>query len=150
MRVLIQRVSQAKVSVAEHISGQIAHGLLVLIAIENNDTESDLNWAANKICNLRIFEDDEQKMNRSVLDTQGDILAVSQFTLFGSYSKGNRPSWGKAAKGEVSEPLFNATVFKLSQLLGKPVPTGVFGADMQVALINDGPITLMIDSKNPE
>ncbi|MDW5418957.1 D-aminoacyl-tRNA deacylase [Iodobacter sp. CM08] len=150
MRVLIQRVSQAKVSVAERISGQIAHGLLVLIAIENNDTENDLNWAANKICNLRIFEDDEQRMNRSVLDTQGDILAVSQFTLFGSYSKGNRPSWGKAAKGEVSEPLFNAMVLKLSQLLGKPVPTGVFGADMQVALINDGPITLMIDSKNPE
>ena len=150
MRVLIQRVSQAKVSVAGHIKGEISHGLLLLIGIENSDTDADLNWSANKICNLRIFADEQQNMNRSVLDCQGELLAISQFTLFGSYTKGNRPSWGRAAKGDFSEPLFNAFVLKLSALMGKPVACGVFGADMQVALINDGPITLMIDSKNPE
>ena len=150
MRVLVQKVRQAKVSVAGKVSGEIAHGLLLLVGIENNDDESDLSWTAKKVCNLRIFEDEAQVMNRSVLDCQGDILAVSQFTLFASYTKGNRPSWGKAAKAEISQPLFNRFVSKLSELVAKPVPTGVFGAEMQVELINDGPVTLMLDSKNPE
>lgn len=150
MRVLVQKVRQAKVSVAGEVSGEIAHGLLLLVGIENNDDESDLSWTAKKVCNLRIFEDEAGVMNRSVLDCQGDILAVSQFTLFASYTKGNRPSWGKAAKAEISQPLFNRFVSKLSELVAKPVPTGVFGADMQVELINDGPVTLMLDSKNPE
>ncbi|MGL4605159.1 MAG: D-aminoacyl-tRNA deacylase [Iodobacter sp.] len=150
MRVLVQKVRQAKVSVAGEVSGEITHGLLLLVGIENNDDESDLSWTAKKVCNLRIFEDEAGVMNRSVLDCQGDILAVSQFTLFASYTKGNRPSWGKAAKAEISQPLFNRFVSKLSELVAKPVPTGVFGADMQVELINDGPVTLMLDSKNPE
>ncbi|AZN37183.1 D-aminoacyl-tRNA deacylase [Iodobacter ciconiae] len=150
MRVLIQRVKQASVAVDGEICGQIAAGLLLLVGIENSDSETDLNWTAKKICNLRIFEDEAQVMNRSVLDCQGEMLAVSQFTLFGSYNKGNRPSWGRAARGEISQPLFNAFVQKLAQLSAKPVPTGIFGADMQVELINDGPITLMLDSKNPE
>jgi D-tyrosyl-tRNA(Tyr) deacylase len=150
MRVLIQRVRQASVAVDGEICGQISAGLLLLVGIENSDTEADLNWIAKKICNLRIFEDEAGVMNRSVLDCQGEMLAVSQFTLFGSYNKGNRPSWGRAAKGEISQPLFDAFVAKLAELSSKPIPTGIFGADMQVALINDGPITLMLDSKNPE
>ena len=150
MRVLVQKVRQAKVSVAGEVSGEITQGLLLLVGIENNDDETDLSWTSKKVCNLRIFEDEAGVMNRSVLDCQGDILAVSQFTLFASYTKGNRPSWGKAAKAEISQPLFNRFVSKLSELVAKPVPTGVFGADMQVELINDGPVTLMLDSKNPE
>ncbi|MBY0445467.1 MAG: D-tyrosyl-tRNA(Tyr) deacylase, partial [Burkholderiales bacterium] len=134
----------------DKICGQISAGLLLLVGIENSDTEANLNWIAKKICNLRIFEDEAGVMNRSVLDCQGEMLAVSQFTLFGSYNKGNRPSWGRAAKGEISQPLFDAFVAKLAELSSKPIPTGIFGADMQVALINDGPITLMLDSKNPE
>ena len=150
MRVLVQKVRQAKVSVAGEVSGEITQGLLLLVGIENNDDETDLSWTSKKVCNLRIFEDEAGVMNRSVLDCQGDILAVSQFTLFASYTKGNLPSWGKAAKAEISQPLFNRFVSKLSELVAKPVPTGVFGADMQVELINDGPVTLMLDSKNPE
>ncbi|MFC7420582.1 D-aminoacyl-tRNA deacylase [Iodobacter arcticus] len=150
MRVLIQRVKQASVAVEGEICGQISTGLLLLVGIENSDSEADLNWTAKKICNLRIFEDEAGVMNRSVLDCQGEMLAVSQFTLFGSYNKGNRPSWGRAAKGEISQPLFDAFVAKLAELSAQPIPTGIFGADMQVALINDGPITMMLDSKHPE
>ncbi len=150
MRVLLQRVSHANVVVEGQTVGEIGAGLLLLIGIEPADTPDDLTWMCNKVCNLRVFEDDAGVMNRSVLETGGQILAVSQFTLFGSYRKGNRPSWMRAAKGEVASTLFDALVAKLTAQLGKPVPTGVFGADMKVSLLNDGPITLMLDSKNPE
>ncbi|MBB5193089.1 D-tyrosyl-tRNA(Tyr) deacylase [Silvimonas terrae] len=150
MRVLLQRVSHASVVVDHQTAGEIGAGLLLLIGIEPADTPDDLAWMCNKVCNLRVFEDDAGVMNRSVLETDGQILAVSQFTLFGSYRKGNRPSWMRAAKGEVARELFEAFVAKLAVQLGKSVPTGVFGADMKVSLLNDGPITLMLDSKNPE
>ncbi|WP_035057842.1 D-aminoacyl-tRNA deacylase [Andreprevotia chitinilytica] len=150
MRVLLQRVSQAEVHVDGDSVGRIGPGLLLLCGIEAADDESDLVWAASKISKLRVFEDDAGVMNRSVLDTSGDILAISQFTLFGAYSKGNRPSWGRAAPGEISQPMFERFVAQLEQQLGKPVATGAFGADMKVALINDGPVTLLIDSKDPE
>ncbi|GGP23521.1 D-aminoacyl-tRNA deacylase [Silvimonas iriomotensis] len=150
MRVLLQRVSHANVVVEGETTGQIGAGLLLLVGIEPADTPDDLAWMSNKVCNLRVFEDDAGVMNRSVLETGGQILAVSQFTLFGSYRKGNRPSWMRAAKGEVATGLFDEFVARLAAQLGKPVPTGVFGADMKVSLLNDGPITLMLDSKNPE
>ncbi|WP_432722388.1 D-aminoacyl-tRNA deacylase [Jeongeupia wiesaeckerbachi] len=150
MRVLLQRVSQAHVSVDDAVCGRIGPGLLLLVGIEDADTDADLVWMADKLANLRIFEDDAGVMNRSVLDVGGEALAVSQFTLYGSCRKGNRPSWGRAARGEISQPLFDAFVVRLSEVLGKPVPTGVFGADMQVSLINDGPVTLMLDSRQPE
>ncbi|MBM3115991.1 D-aminoacyl-tRNA deacylase [Jeongeupia naejangsanensis] len=150
MRVLLQRVRQAHVSVDDQVCGRIGPGLLLLVGIEDADTKADLVWMAGKVARLRVFEDDAGVMNRSLLDTGGEALAVSQFTLYGSYNKGNRPSWGRAARGDVSQPLFDAFVTTLGEVLGKPVPTGVFGADMQVALINDGPVTLMLDSRQPE
>ncbi|WP_028456022.1 D-aminoacyl-tRNA deacylase [Chitinilyticum litopenaei] len=150
MRVLLQRVSTARVAVAGQTSGEIGAGLLVLAGIEEADSAADLAWMASKVCNLRVFEDEAGVMNRSVLDIRGDILAVSQFTLFGSYKKGNRPSWGRAAPAPVSQPMFDAFVAELSAKLGRPVPTGVFGAEMHVHLVNDGPVTLMLDSKDPE
>lgn len=132
------------------IVGKIGAGLLVLAGFEADDTESDLDWMAGKLVRLRLFSDDAGVMNRSVQEVGGEILAVSQFTLYASVRKGNRPSWSRAARGEVSGPLFERFVAKLSTELGKTVPTGVFGADMQVALVNDGPVTLMIDSRVPE
>ena len=150
MRVVVQRVSQASVSVADQIVGQIGAGLLVLAGFEESDQSSDIDWVTQKLVKLRIFADEAGVMNRSVIDAGGEILAVSQFTLYASTKKGNRPSWGRAARGEISQPLFNLFVEKLTQTLGKPVPSGVFGADMQVGLTNDGPITIMIDSKEPE
>ncbi len=150
MRVIVQRVKRADVSVAGQTTGEIGPGLLILAGFEDADQDADLDWMAQKLIKLRIFPDENGVMNRSVIDHGGDILAVSQFTLYASTRKGNRPSWGKAARGDVSQPLFDQFVRKLSAGLGKAVPTGVFGADMQLGLINDGPVTIAIDSKNPE
>lgn len=150
MRVVVQRVSEAAVSAEGRISGRIGPGLLVLAGFEGADQDSDLDWMVQKLLRLRIFADDAGVMNRSVTETGGEILAVSQFTLYASTRKGNRPSWGRAARGEVSQPLFERFVERLSHALGRPVATGVFGADMQVSLVNDGPVTIAIDSRNPE
>ena len=152
MRVLLQRVSQASVSVAGDVVGQIGPGLLLLVGAEADDAERDIDWLVQKIVKLRIFPDADGVMNCAIQDADidGEVLAVSQFTLFASTRKGNRPSWSRAAPGPVSEPLFNAFVARLREALGKPVPTGVFGADMQVSLVNDGPVTIWLDSRAPE
>ena len=150
MRVVVQRVREASVTVEGHVSGQIGRGLLVLAGFEETDGDADLDWMAGKIVRMRIMADENGVMNRSVLEVGGEILAVSQFTLYASVKKGNRPSWSRAARGDVSQPLFERFVARLSAELGKPVPTGVFGADMQVALVNDGPVTLTMDSRQPE
>jgi len=150
MRVVVQRVRSASVAVDGEISGKIGPGLLVLAGFEAADTTADLDWMAGKLVRLRLFADEAGVMNRSVLEAGGEVLAVSQFTLYASVKKGNRPSWSRAARGDVSQPLFEAFVAKLAGELGKPVPTGVFGADMQVSLVNDGPVTLSIDSRQPE
>ncbi len=150
MRVVIQRVAQASVAVDGKVCAKIESGLLVLAGFEDADSEADLEWMAGKIVRTRVFADDGGVMNRDVVAVGGEILAVSQFTLYASVRKGNRPSWSRAARGEVSRPLFERFVAKLSAALGRPVATGVFGADMQVSLVNDGPVTLGIDSKQPE
>ncbi|WP_287924185.1 D-aminoacyl-tRNA deacylase [Diaphorobacter sp.] len=150
MRVVVQRAASASVTVGGSVVSSIGPGLLVLAGFEADDGEADLDWMAGKIVRLRLMADENGVMNRSVQEVGGDILAVSQFTLYASVKKGNRPSWSRAARGELSGPLFARFVAKLSAELGKPVPTGVFGADMQVALINDGPVTLSIDSRQPE
>ena len=150
MRVVIQRVRAAAVAVAGETVGKIGPGLLVLAGFEEADDEADLAWMAGKIVRTRIMADDNGVMNRSVLDTDGEILAVSQFTLFASLKKGNRPLWSRAARGDVSQPLFERFVARLSAELGKPVPTGIFGADMQVSLVNDGPVTIVVDSRQAE
>ena len=150
MRVVIQRVRTASVAVAGDTVGKIGPGLLVLAGFEEADDEDDLAWMAGKIVRTRIMADDSGVMNRSVLDADGEILAVSQFTLFASLKKGNRPSWSRAARGDVSQPLFERFVARLSAELGKPVPTGIFGADMQVSLVNDGPVTIVVDSRQAE
>ena len=150
MRVVIQRVRTASVAVAGDTVGKIGPGLLVLAGFEEADDEADLAWMAGKIVRTRIMADDNGVMNRSVLDTGGELLAVSQFTLFASLKKGNRPSWSRAARGDVSQPLFERFVARLSAELGKPVPTGIFGADMQVSLVNDGPVTIVVDSRQAE
>lgn len=150
MRVVVQRVIEASVAVDRDMVGKISAGLLVLAGFEAGDEEADLDWMVGKILRMRIFSDEQGVMNRSVQEVAGDILAVSQFTLYASVKKGNRPSWNKAARGDVSGPLFEKFVGKLSAGLGKSVETGIFGADMQVSLINDGPVTLTIDSRSPE
>lgn len=150
MRVVIQRVSQAAVTVDGRTTGAIGPGLLVLVGFEAADDEADLAWMAGKIARLRLFADQNGVMNRSIVEAGGQVLAVSQFTLYASVKKGNRPSWSRAARGEISQPLFERFVARLSTELGLPVPTGEFGADMQVSLVNDGPVTLSIDSKAPE
>lgn len=150
MRVVIQRVSQAAVTVDGRTTGAIGPGLLVLAGFEAADDEADLAWMAGKIARLRLFADQNGVMNRSVVEAGGQVLAVSQFTLYASVKKGNRPSWSRAARGDISQPLFERFVARLSMELGQPVPTGEFGADMQVSLVNDGPVTLSIDSKAPE
>jgi D-tyrosyl-tRNA(Tyr) deacylase len=147
MRVLIQRVSAASVTVADEVVGKAGAGLLLLVGIRSDDGAEDLEWLARKIVNLRIFNDEQGVMNRSVLEACGEILAVSQFTLYGSTAKGNRPSWSNAAAGPIAEPLFNRFVEMLSAMLGRPVATGRFGADMKVALTNDGPVSLWLDSR---
>lgn len=148
MIAVIQRVSEASVTIEKNLKSQIAKGLLVLLGIEEADTIEDVEWLAQKIVNLRIFNDAEGVMNVSVKDDGGDIIVVSQFTLHASTKKGNRPSYIKAAKPDVAIPLYEKFVSTLSQALGKPVLTGEFGADMKVRLLNDGPVTLMIDTKN--
>ncbi|TRZ90209.1 MAG: D-tyrosyl-tRNA(Tyr) deacylase [Rhodocyclaceae bacterium] len=152
MRTVVQRVSEASVSVNGQVVGQIdpGPGLLVLAGFEDEDKDTDLDWMVRKLIGLRIFPDDKGVMNLSVDEVKGQILAVSQFTLFASVKKGNRPSWGRAARGDVSQPMFEHFADLLSKALGRPVQTGTFGADMQVSLINDGPVTIVIDSKNPE
>ena len=150
MRVVVQRVNTAAVSVAGQECARIGAGLLLLVGFEAADSEPDLDWMVGKLLRLRLFADDEGVMNRSVLEAGGEILAVSQFTLFASIKKGNRPSWSRAARGEISQPLFERFVDKLRQASSLPIPTGIFGADMQVALVNDGPVTLQIDSRAPE
>ncbi len=150
MRVVIQRVSEASVAVDGEIVGKIGRGVLVLAGFEEADEDGDLVWMAGKIARMRIFNDENGVMNCSVTEIGGDILAISQFTLYASVKKGNRPSWSRAAKGNVSQPLFEKFVEKLALELGKPVKTGEFGADMVVSLINDGPVTISIDSRDPD
>ncbi len=150
MRVLLQRVEQARVEVEERVVGAIGAGLLLLVGIEGDDNATDIDWLVRKLVGLRIFEDGTGKMNRSLADIDGQALAVSQFTLFASCRKGARPSWSRAAPPEVSLPLFNEFVARLTVELGKPVPTGVFGAEMKVSLVNDGPVTMLLDSRNQE
>jgi D-tyrosyl-tRNA(Tyr) deacylase len=155
MRVAIQRVSEASVTINYSITSSIAKGLLVLVGIEDTDTEEDIIWLSNKIVNLRIFDDENntdsnRQPNISVKDIEGDILVVSQFTLQASTKKGNRPSYIKASKAEIAIPLYEKFVVQLSKDLDKKIHTGEFGADMKVALINDGPVTIWIDSKNRE
>ena len=150
MRILIQRVTQASVRVNSTIKGAIGKGLLILAGIEDADTQEDIIWLSNKIVNLRIFDDENRIPNISVKDIHGDLLVVSQFTLHASTKKGNRPSYIKASKAEIAIPLYEMLVIQLSKDLGKTVHTGEFGADMKVALVNDGPVTIWIDSKNRE
>jgi D-tyrosyl-tRNA(Tyr) deacylase len=138
------------VAVNAQTVGQIGPGLLLLVGAEAEDGPADIAWLVSKISKLRVFGDADGVMNRSLLDTGGEVLAVSQFTLFASVKKGNRPSWSRAAPGPVSLPLFDAFVAAMAAEIGKPVPTGVFGADMQVSLVNDGPVTLLLDSRHPE
>ncbi|PHV10956.1 D-aminoacyl-tRNA deacylase [Chitinimonas sp. BJB300] len=150
MRAVLQRVSHASVAVSGQTVGRIGAGLLLLVGAEIEDRKADIDWLVQKITKLRVFCDETGVMNRSLLDTGGDVLAVSQFTLFASVKKGNRPSWSRAAPGAISQPLFEQFVASMAVAIGKSVPTGVFGADMQISLINDGPVTLMLDSKAPE
>ena len=150
MRVVIQRVLEASVVVNEKVVGSIQNGLLVLLGIEDADTEEDINWLSNKIVGLRLFDDAEGVMNLSVKDIGGDILLISQFTLMASTKKGNRPSYIKASKPPIAVPLYEQMIATLSTDLGKAVQTGIFGADMKVSLINNGPVTITIDSKNKE
>jgi D-tyrosyl-tRNA(Tyr) deacylase len=148
MKVVIQRVSSASVTIDEKIVADIQKGLLVLVGIEDSDTQEDSSWLVAKIANLRIFGDENQVMNLSVKDIDGDVIVVSQFTLHASTKKGNRPSYIKASKPEVAIPLYENFVKRLEIELGKKVQTGVFGADMKVLLLNDGPVTIIIDSKS--
>ena len=150
MKTVIQRVSQASVTIDSKIVAEIQNGLLVLVGIEEADNQEDSNWLCQKIANLRIFGDENEVMNLSVKDIDGDIIVVSQFTLQASTKKGNRPSYIKAAKPDVAIPIYEDFVQQLEKELGKKVQTGIFGADMKVALLNDGPVTILIDSKNKE
>ena len=150
MRVVIQRVSQASVTINNLVKSEIQQGLLVLLGVCDEDTEEDIDWLVRKIIQLRIFSDENGVMNRSVTDVQGDVMVVSQFTLFASYKKGNRPSWLRASKPEVATPLCRLFCEKMAEALGKTVATGSFGADMKVMLVNDGPVTICMDTKNKE
>jgi D-tyrosyl-tRNA(Tyr) deacylase len=150
MRVVIQRVLEASVVVDEKVVGAINNGLLVLLGIEDADTEEDIHWLSNKIVGLRLFDDAEGVMNLSVKDIAGDILLISQFTLMASTKKGNRPSYIKASKPPIAVPLYEQMIAALTNDLGKKIQTGIFGADMKVSLINNGPVTITIDSKNKE
>ena len=150
MRAVIQRVTKASVTIGGKIYSQIADGLLVLVGIEDADTMEDIEWLSGKIVNLRIFDDANGVMNDSVIDKKGEILVVSQFTLHASTKKGNRPSYIRASKPEIAIPIYEKMVKQLSHDLGQPVKTGVFAADMKVELLNDGPVTIVIDTKNKE
>ena len=150
MRAVIQRVTHASVTIEGNKRSEIGDGYLILLGIESADNQEDIEWLTHKIIGLRIFDDEAGVMNKSITDIGGDIIVVSQFTLMASYKKGNRPSWIKAAGHEVAIPLYNTFVEELSKALGKPVGTGEFGAEMQVELINDGPVTICMDTKNKE
>ena len=150
MRTVIQRVSHASVTINNQVKSQIGQGYLILLGICDEDTMEDVDWLVKKIANLRIFGDENNVMNRSILDVAGEILVVSQFTLYASYKKGNRPSWFRAGSHEHSVPLYEAFCKELSEAIGKTVGTGEFGADMKVELLNDGPVTICMDTKNKE
>ena len=150
MKIVLQRVSSASVTIDNKIIADIQKGLLILVGIEDADTQEDIDWLVNKVTNIRIFGDENDVMNLSVKDIDGDIIVVSQFTLHASTKKGNRPSYIKASKPEVAIPLYENFVKKIEMELGKKVQTGIFGADMKVLLLNDGPVTIVIDSKNRE
>ena len=149
MRVILQRVLSASVTIDEAIYSQINHGLLILLGVTHNDTKEDIEWLVQKIINLRIFNDETDKMNRSIQDVQGELLVVSQFTLFASTKKGNRPSFIASARPEIAIPLYETFIDEIKKT-GIDTQTGMFGADMQVGLVNDGPVTIIIDSKNKE
>ncbi len=150
MRIVIQRVSEASVTINGQVKSSIGKGFLILIGICDEDTQEDVEWLVKKVVNLRVFDDENGVMNRSIMDTGGEVLVISQFTLFASYKKGNRPSWFKAGSHEHSIPIYNLFCSRLSQELGHDVGTGEFGADMKVSLINDGPVTICMDTKNKE
>ena len=150
MKVVLQRVKKASVTVEEKIVGEIGHGFLILLGIEAEDTQEDINWLAGKIARLRVFSDENDAMNNSVLDVDGECLVVSQFTLHASTKKGNRPSFIKAARPEIAVPLYKVFIQQLEMELSKKVPTGIFGAMMDVSLVNDGPVTIIIDSKKKD
>ena len=150
MRAVIQRVQHASVTIDSKLKSQIQKGFLVLLGIEDADTEEDKEWLARKIISLRVFDDEQGVMNRNIQDAGGEILVVSQFTLMASYKKGNRPSWIRAAGHETAVPLYESFISTLSTAMGRPVGTGEFGADMKVELLNDGPVTICMDTKNKE
>ena len=150
MRAVIQRVSKASVTINGTVKSSIGWGFLILLGVCNEDTIEDVEWLVKKIANLRVFGDETEVMNRSILDVKGEALVVSQFTLYASYKKGNRPSWFRAGSHEHSIPLYEALCKELSGQLAKPVATGEFGADMKVELLNDGPVTICMDTKNKE
>lgn len=150
MRAVIQRVSHASVTIEGEVKSSIQQGFLILLGVCDEDTMEDVDWLVKKIANLRVFGDENDVMNRSILDVQGEALVVSQFTLYASYKKGNRPSWFRAGSHEHSIPLYEAFCKELSDQLGKPIGTGEFGADMKVELLNDGPVTICMDTKNKE
>ena len=150
MKAVIQRVSQSSVTINNEIVAQIQQGLLVLVGIEDADNQEDINWLTSKIANLRIFEDESEIMNLSLKDIDGEMIVVSQFTLHALTKKGNRPSYIKASKPEIAIPLYESFVQQMEKELGKKVQTGQFGADMKVSLVNDGPVTIIIDTKNKE
>ena len=150
MRAVIQRVTHASVTIEGQKKAEIGNGFLILLGIEQSDNQEDIDWLTHKIVGLRVIDDEAGIMNRNIQETGGDIIVVSQFTLMASYKKGNRPSWIRAAGHEVAIPLYNSFVKQLSEALGKPVGTGEFGADMKVELLNDGPVTICMDTKNKE
>lgn len=150
MRTVIQRVQHASVTIDRNVRSKIGAGMLILVGIEDRDTAEDIEWLSKKIVNLRIFDDENGVMNRSILDSGGDMLVVSQFTLHASTKKGNRPSYIRASKPDIAIPMYESFCKELSALLGKAVLTGEFGADMKVELLNDGPVTILIDSQNKE
>lgn len=150
MRIVIQRVSHASVTIDGDVKSAIQKGYLILLGICEEDTQEDVEWLVKKVIGLRVFDDENGVMNKSIMDVGGEILVISQFTLFASYKKGNRPSWLRAAKHDISIPLYNEFCKRLSEALGKPIGTGEFGADMKVELLNDGPVTICMDTKNKE
>lgn len=150
MRIVIQRVKHASVTIEGNVKSSIKQGYLILLGVGENDTQEDAEWLVKKVIGLRVFDDEAGIMNKSIMDVDGEILVISQFTLFASYKKGNRPSWLRAARHEISVPLYEHFCKLLSESLGKQVGTGEFGADMKVELLNDGPVTICMDTKNKE
>lgn len=150
MRIVIQRVKHASVTIEDNVKSSIKQGYLILLGVGENDTQEDAEWLVKKVIGLRVFDDEAGVMNKSIMDVDGEILVISQFTLFASYKKGNRPSWLRAARHEISVPLYEHFCKLLSESLGKQVGTGEFGSDMKVELLNDGPVTICMDTKNKE